>query len=82
MVNFWKSDKKIPLSTAEAGFIKCVDSFFILIQGVKDKCLLVIQINITLTEPSEKSKNGKLVRVEYLPVQMLQRRTSSLRFFY
>jgi len=64
----WKSDKKIPLSTAEAGFIKCVDSFSILIQGVKDKCILFIQLNITLTEPSEKSRNGKLICVEYLPV--------------
>ena len=68
MVNFWKSDKKIPLSTAEAGIIKCVDSFSILVQGVKDNCILFIQVNLTLAEPSEKSRNGKLVRVEYLPV--------------
>jgi hypothetical protein len=44
--------------------------------------ILYVQIKLTVTEPPEKSRNAQRVRVELLPGQMLQRRTSSLRFFF
>jgi hypothetical protein len=46
LLEFWENgrqflimDKKIPLSTNEAGFINCADSFSIPIQGLKGRML-------------------------------------------
>jgi len=51
-------DKKIPLSTYEAGFINYADSFSIPIQGLKDECL--IYNKVTIKAEIQKSVDQKL----------------------
>jgi len=62
----FNNGQKIPLSTSEAGFIYCADSFSILIQGLKDECIL-FKIKLIVAKPPEKSRNTQ--RIEQLKAE-------------